>query len=451
MKKIWQKSKVSLLPEIERFTVADDYLIDMHLVKQDIMGSIAHSRMLKKIEILTADEQKTLENGLKEIYKEFLNEDFEILYEDEDVHTKVEKILTDRYGAVAKKLHTARSRNDQVLTDMRLFNKEQLLDTATQISSSIQDFLNFAKKYQNYPLCGYTHMQKAMPSSIGQWALAFVEQLTDLLYIWQGVFDFNDSCPLGSGAGFGVSLDIDREQTAKELGFARVQINPIYCQNSRGIIEGQIIDFLCSVALTCNKIATDLMTFTTGEFAFFKMEDCITTGSSIMPQKKNLDVCELIRGRTAHLIGNTASMKSLISNLISGYHRDLQDTKKMIISSFDLTKDFLKMLSLVFANITPIEENLINAFDKTVFATDYAYEKVIKEKVPFREAYQEVGKNLDKLPEYDVKENILSKTHLGSTGNLGIERVETKLEDHLKLIEQKAQTFKKAESALLNS
>ncbi len=426
MKKIWQKQEVSLLKEIEQFTVGDDYLIDMHLVKHDIMGSIAHSRMLEKIGILLLEEQKVLEKELKNIYQEFQKGDFIILPEDEDVHTKVEKILTQRLGAVAKKLHTARSRNDQILTDLRLFNKEKLLEIHTEALQTIETLIKFATKYQNLPMCGYTHMQRAMPSSVGQWAMAFVEELIDLFFIWDGVFQLNNMSPLGSGAGFGVSIDVDREHTAHDLGFSRVQINPIYCQNSRGKIEAQILNYLSSLALVANKIATDLLLFTTSEFGFFKAKETLTTGSSIMPQKKNLDVLELIRGKTFFLLGAESTLKNLVTNLISGYHRDLQDSKKLIIQAFLQIIDFLKILRIVFNEIEPQKENLLKALDKSVFATDYAYEKV-KQGVPFREAYQEVGSHLDKLPQYNIEENLLSKKHLGATGNICINESETRL------------------------
>jgi argininosuccinate lyase len=389
-----------------------------------------------------------LEKGLLEIWKEYRDGNFEIPYEDEDVHTRVEKLLTERYGDAAKKLHTARSRNDQILTDVRLYNKERLLDIAEEIYRTGKKILNFARTYENIPLCGYTHMQRAMPSSVGQWAMAFVEEIADHLQSWNWLYELNDASPLGSGAGYGVSIDIDRELSAKELGFSRVQINPIYCQNSRGKVEGMIIDFLSYVALMGNKIATDLLLFTSSEFGFFKADDEITTGSSIMPQKKNLDVMELVRGRTAHLIGASASVKSLVSNLISGYHRDLQDTKKMIIQAFNLSEDFLKVIRVTFDHVKPVEENTKKALDKTVFATDYAYD-LVKQGIPFREAYRKVGSDLENLPDFDIDQNIKSKKHLGATGNLGIEQIEKRLEEHSKRLHNLRSSFRQTEKSLL--
>ncbi|OHD13615.1 MAG: argininosuccinate lyase [Spirochaetes bacterium GWB1_36_13] len=426
--KLWQKSENQLLKEIERFTVGDDYLTDAKIVKQDIMGSIAHSRMLAEIGILTLEEQKILEKGLRKIYKDYQSQNFSISYEDEDVHTKVEKILTQEYGDVGKKLHTARSRNDQVLTDLRLFSKEKILETAFELADTIQHLIDFAERYKKIPMSGYTHMQRAMPSSVGQWAAAFSEELTDLLIFGESIYRLNDACPLGSGAGFGVSLEINREMTARELGFERVQISPIYCQNSRGKIEAQILSWLTGIGLAVNKMATDLVLFSTAEFAYFKLSDTITTGSSIMPQKKNLDVMELVRGKTSLLIGNETAMKSLVTNLISGYHRDLQDTKKLVINSFDTVLDFLAMIRITVKNIEPIEKNLVSAMDKTVFATDIAYDKV-KEGVPFREAYQYVGTHLDELPETDPIKNIEGKKHLGATGNLGLELIQKRMNE----------------------
>lgn len=427
MNKIWQKKTVNLLQEVEIFTVGDDHLIDMHIVKQDIMGSIAHSRMLNKIGVLNDSEQKSLEKELKNIFQDYKNEKFTIQFEDEDVHTKIEKILTEKLGETAKKIHTARSRNDQVLTDLRLYSKEKLITLRTDIEITIDKLLLFAEQYKEIPMCGYTHMQRAMPSSVAQWTLAFVEELLDAFFIWDGVYQLINACPLGSGAGFGVSLNIDRVYTSEELGFDRVQINPIYCQNSRGKTEAQVINYLSSIGLIVNKIANDLVVFTTAEFGFFKVDESITTGSSIMPQKRNLDVMELVRGRVSHLLGLEIAIKNLTTNLISGYHRDLQETKKMIITAFTLVFDFLSMIRIVFEHITPIKENLLKALDKTVFATDFAYEKV-KEGLSFREAYRLIGENLDLIPMIDPLKNILEKKHLGATGNLGIEQYQTRLQ-----------------------
>lgn len=446
--KLWQKKELSLLKEVEKFTVGDDYIVDMNLVKQDIMGSIAHSRMLLKIGLLSDAEQKALENGLRKIYGDFTNNQFQIDYQDEDVHTKVEKILTEVCGEAGKKLHTARSRNDQVLTDLRLYNREKLLEVQQELGLTIEKIIEFASKYEFLPMSGYTHMQRAMPSSVGQWAGAFAEEFLDLYYVWQGVYQLNDASPLGSGAGYGVSLDIDREFSAREMGFSRVQSNPIYCQNSRGKIEAQIAGFLVSVGLVMNKIATDLVLFTTAEFAFFEAGDCITTGSSIMPQKRNLDVMELIRGRTALLIGYENTLKTLTTNLISGYHRDLQETKKIMVASFNLVLDFLRVARVTFDNIKPNEKNLVSALDKTVFATDYAYQKV-KEGVSFRDAYREVGSNLDKLPDFDPYLNIKQKKHTGATGNLGLNLLKQRLLTQLQQTETLAEQLKSVERNLL--
>ena len=282
-------------------------------------------------------------------------------------------------------------------------------------------------KYSHERLYSYAKGHAVIRGAVG---MCVCQEMLDLFYVWEGVFHLNDACPLGSGAGFGVSLDIDREMTARELGFSRVQTNPIYCQNSRGKTEGQILSFLTSVGLAVNKVATDLVLFSTAEFAFFELSDQITTGSSIMPQKRNLDVMELARGRTSLLIGYENTLKSLTANLISGYHRDLQETKKIMISAFNLVRDLLKVTQTVFAHIKPNEKKLVLALDKTVFATDYAYEKV-KQGMSFRDAYREVGSHLDQLPEFDVYENLKAKKHLGATGNLGLERFESRLEKEI--------------------
>ncbi|HOJ49476.1 MAG TPA: argininosuccinate lyase [Spirochaetota bacterium] len=430
MKKIWAKKGLSLDPFIEKFTVGDDYIIDRYLVTYDIMGSIAHSRMLKKISILSDSEQYSIEKGLKEIYKSYKMGNFTIEYEDEDVHSKIERLLIEKIGESGEKLHTARSRNDQVLTDIRLYTKDNLLDIFSLIIEVVNEIEGFGLEFLNVPMPGYTHMQRAMPSSVGQWAFSFVEEFIDYLIIGQACYKLNDASPLGSGAGFGVSINIDREFTANELGFSRVQINPIACQNSRGKIEASVIDFINLVALVLNRIANDILIFTTSEFSFFEADTNITTGSSIMPQKKNLDVLELIRGRTSIIISNSIAVKSIITNLLSGYNRDLQEVKKILVISFEMIKDFLKAIKIVFSSIRPIEENIIKAFDKYIFATDYAYKKVV-EGVPFRRAYREVGESLDNIPIMDPKENILSKNHLGATGNLGIDIIKSRKIDFI--------------------
>ncbi|MCK5347219.1 MAG: argininosuccinate lyase, partial [Candidatus Heimdallarchaeota archaeon] len=325
-KKLWEKNGTTLDEVIERFTVGKDYLYDLHLALFDIYGSAAHARMLAKIGIMTPGELDAILRGLMGIKTEIDHQSFEMQLEDEDIHTKVENILVKNLGDIGKKLHTARSRNDQILVDIRLYVKSELNRIVLQILDFCTTLTKFAQQYEFTPMPGYTHMQIAMPSSVGMWASSFVENFLDEMRLIEAIYELNNMNPLGSGAGYGTSLEIDREYTTSLLGFSRVQTNSIYCGNSRGKIEANVLSGIASLGLIFNRIASDLLLFTTKEFNFFLYDNAISTGSSIMPQKRNLDVLELIRGRTQLLLSNEAQIKHIIANLPSGYNRDYQDT-----------------------------------------------------------------------------------------------------------------------------
>ncbi|MDH5680823.1 MAG: argininosuccinate lyase, partial [Spirochaetota bacterium] len=336
MSKLWQKNNSDKLNEsIERFEVGEDYLLDSRLVEYDIYGSLAHGRMLSKIGILSPAEFDSIKNELRKILKDHEKAEFVIEISDEDVHSKIENRLTERLGDVGKKIHTARSRNDQVLVDIRMYSRHEILSVKDQTVRLAELLLQFAKKQEFIPVPGYTHMQLGMPSSLGMWAGAFVESLLDEISSLNHVYELNDQCPLGSGAGYGVSVPVDREFCQEALGFGRLQLNAMYCGNSRGKIESNIISALVSLALVLNKMASDLLLFTTKEFDFFEVAEEITTGSSIMPQKKNLDVLELIRAKSSTLMGLDVSARSLVSSLPSGYNRDFQDAKKFLMTAFE--------------------------------------------------------------------------------------------------------------------
>ncbi len=288
------------------------------------------------------------------------------------MHTKVENILVEQIGDTGKKLHTARSRNDQILVDTRLYTKYQLLQTALNILEFCQTLLVFAQKYEFVPLPGYTHMQLAMPSSVGMWASAFVENILDEIPLLEAVYHLNDMNPLGSGAGYGVSLEIDRVLTTCLLGFSRIQRNAMYCGNSRGEVEANVIGNLSSFGLILNRMASDLLLFTTKEFGFFTINPKITTGSSIMPQKKNLDVMELVRGRAHILLGYEQQVKGLITNLPSGYNKDYQETKRCLIQSFEMLNQMFRVTGIVIHSIEPNESRLLEAHKPELYATDEA-------------------------------------------------------------------------------
>ncbi|MBI2430554.1 MAG: argininosuccinate lyase [Candidatus Levybacteria bacterium] len=394
MKKLWQKNNGKLNPTVEAFETKGDLALDQKLIIFDVLGTLAHAQMLKKIGILSKKEFYEAKKGLFEIQKLIQSGKFLLEMGDEDMHTKIENYLTENYGEVGKKIHTGRSRNDQVLTAIRLYSKDMLITIQKNIHTLIKTFKAFGKKYGDIPMPGYTHMQKAMPSTVSLWAESFIESLQDDLTVLQTAHVLNDQSPLGSAAGYGTTLPLDRAYTAKLLGFAKVQKNPLYCQNSRGKIDALIIGALIQILLTLNKFASDVLLFTTSEFDFFEVSDKVTTGSSLMPQKKNLDVAELLRSKVHLILGNYTQVISVSSNLISGYNRDMQDTKKPLIESLEIVLESVGVANILLQNIAPNKDVLRKAMGSELFAVDKAF-SLVKKGIPFRDAYREV-KNANK-------------------------------------------------------
>ena len=393
--KIWDKG-ISLKKEIEKFTVGSDYLLDKKLVKYDCLASMAHAKMLKSINLLTEEELEKLIGGLKEIIELDLKNQFEIKREDEDCHTAIENYLIDKYGETGKKIHTARSRNDQVLTALRLFEKEEL----KQIKKLIKDFMktveSFIKSNGSVELPGYTHMQKAMPMDIKMWVGSYKDSMADNTRLLDFVINLTDQNPLGSAAGFGVPIfKLDKKLTAQELNFSKVMDNPMYCQLSRGKFEAQVMNAISSIMFDLNKLATDLMLFSMKEFDFVSLPGEFCTGSSIMPQKNNPDVLELMRAKYHIVLGEEFKIKSLIGNLISGYNRDVQLTKEPLMNAIEIVKESLSIISLVLSGTKVNKDNCAKALTKELYATQEAYE-LVKEGMPFRQAYKEIGKKYKK-------------------------------------------------------
>lgn len=395
MKKLWQKDEYKLDPTIESFETKDDLLMDQKLLKYDVQGSLAHAKMLTKIGILSKEERDKLQKAFKEILELEKEGSFNLETGDEDMHTKIETYITKKYGTVGEKIHTGRSRNDQVLTAVRLYSKDQLLTIKNEVENLIKSFKKFSESYGAIPMPGYTHMQKAMPSSLVIWSGSFIESLEDDLKVLEAAMKLNDQSPLGSGAGYGVPISLDKQYSAKVLGFSKTQNNPLYCQNSRGKIEAVVIASLISILQTINKFASDVLLFTTSEFNFFEVANEVTTGSSIMPQKKNVDVAELLRSKVHLVLGYYTQIVSLSSNLISGYNRDPQDTKKSLIESLEITLNSLKVVQILLKNLTPNKEVLEKAMTPEMFATEKAFE-LVKKGMPFRKAYQKIGKEFHK-------------------------------------------------------
>ena len=393
--KLWKKD-YELDKEIELFTVGNDYILDNKLIPFDCIASIAHAKMLRKVGVLSAVEEKNLIGGLNEIMNLQKNGKFVLKIEDEDCHTAIENFLTQKYGDTGKKIHTARSRNDQVLTALRLYEKDGF-NKIRELLNNCQIALKATiKKYGKIPIPGYTHMRKAMPSSIGMWLGSYLESLEDNLLLLNSIHRLIDQSPLGSAAGFGVPVfKVDREFTAKELKFSRVMKNPMYAQLSRGKFEASIIGLMSSVMCDLNKLSTDLMLFSMSEFGYISLPKEFCTGSSIMPQKKNPDVLELIRAKYYVVLGEEFKVKSMIGNLPSGYNRDSQLTKEPLINSIEITKSCLKMMALVLSRLKINEENCSKAMTPELYATEEAY-RLVKKGVPFREAYRKIGEKFSK-------------------------------------------------------
>jgi len=401
MKKLWQKNW-EVNKEVEAFETKGDLLLDQKLLPFDIEGSIAHAKMLYKIGILTEKELQITLKGLNKISALDKQNKFILVAGDEDIHTKIENFLTKNYGEIGKKIHTGRSRNDQVLTAIRLYSKHELIKIQLETKKIIESFTLFKKKYRNIVMPGYTHMQKAMPSSFSLWVGCFISSFKDDLSCLNSAINLIDQSPLGSAAGYGVPIKLDKKYTANLLHFKKVQENPIYCQNSKGKFETNILSALIQLLLTINKFSSDVLLFTTQEFSFLKPDLSITTGSSIMPQKNNLDIAELLRSKVHLVLGNYTQIVSMSSNLISGYNRDIQDSKKPLMESLEITLESLKMTKILIENLIPNKANLKTAMTEDLFATEKTLQLVIKGE-SFRNAYQKIGKNYIKGSDINEK------------------------------------------------
>ena len=394
MKKLWDKG-YDLNKTIESYTVGNDPILDKQLVYYDCVASIAHAKMLGEINLLTETEVQDLIRELNHIIDLDKKGEFPITQEQEDCHTAIEMFLIFALGDVGKKIHTARSRNDQVLTALRLYYKDEIENVVHNIKSLTNTISNFTSKYGKIHFPGYTHMQKAMPSSFGLWGSAFSDSMNDNLLLLDTVKIIIDQSPLGTAAGFGVPLNIDREFAAKELEFSSVQSNPIYTQYSRGKFEITILHVLSQIMLDLNKIASDLILFNMSEFGYVELPDEFCTGSSIMPQKKNPDVLELLRAKYHVVSSYEFQVSRLTSDLISGYNRDIQLTKEPVMNGFSTTLDSLEITTLLFQNLVVNKVKCKSALDDEIFATEKLY-KLVKKGIPFRDAYMQIAKTINK-------------------------------------------------------
>jgi argininosuccinate lyase len=392
MGKLWKKDNSDTNDNVIKFTVGNDYILDRRLVRYDCLCSIAHAKMLFKIGIITEEELKQIVSTLQEIIEINKSEKFEIKVEDEDVHTKIENYLVEKIGDTGKKIHTARSRNDQVLCALRLYYKDEINAVKELVSLMIESLKTLVKNYGKVKIAGFTHTRKAMVSSVKLWGSSFIDAFKDDAKMCDAILDLVDQSPLGTGAGYGIPvLKIDRHYTKKLLSFKRLQKNPIYVQNSRGKFEGEILSLLSIITYDINKLSTDVIFFSEEDIAIFKIPKGFTTGSSIMPHKKNPDVFEIARSKYSKILSLEIRVKMIPLNLISGYHRDLQEIKECIFEGFDIVKETLSIISKVIRNIEIDKERAKVSLTEELFSTEEVY-KLVKKGIPFREAYKIVGK-----------------------------------------------------------
>jgi len=419
MGKLWEKT-YSLDSLIEAFTVGDDPSNDARLVNADCVASMAHARMLASIGILSGKDADALQKELVAIIA--LNDErrFSIQRTDEDVHTAIEDHLVRTLGDAGRRIHTGRSRNDQVLTALRLWNRGFLFSFQRACLDLISRLLDLAQANEKTPMPGRTHMQIAMPSSVGLWAAAWAEELLDDVALARGAFSLTDCCPLGSAASYGVPLPLDRQLVSDLLGFSRVQNNVLYANNSRGKLEAVVLEAVEHAALTLNRMAQDLILYSMPELGYFTLPQEMCSGSSIMPQKRNPDGLELVRAKAAAIAGDLAAVKAVTRSLPSGYNRDFQETKAPFFRGCETGLACVRVMDLTVQKLVINPDRLRAAFTPDIFATDRALELVV-EGIPFREAYRKVGTDLGSLVNRDPVEAIARRTSIGAPGNLRLQ------------------------------
>lgn len=423
--KLWDKG-FSIDQQIEQFTVGNDREIDLHIAKYDVQASLAHAKMLTSIGIVSSEELMLLEEGLNELTQQIEAGTFVIEEQFEDVHSKIEYELTQKYGEVGKKIHTARSRNDQVLVALHLYYKENLTEIKGLTKTFFDTLLSLAETHKNALLPGYTHLQVAMPSSFGLWFSAYAETLIDDVYVLNAALKTVDQNPLGSAAGYGSSFPIDREFTTKELGFETLKYNVVSAQMARGKNERTIAASLGGLANTLSRFAMDICLYMSQNFGFVSFPNELTTGSSIMPHKKNPDVFELIRGKSNKIQALQTEMILITNNLPSGYHRDFQLLKENMIAAIEEMKGILSIFNYSIQQIEVKEFDLNDDKYKYLFTVDSINNLVIEGK-SFREAYQEIGAQVEDgsyTPDTSKKH-----THVGSIHNLCLEEIKNKFPD----------------------
>lgn len=412
--KLWQKN-ITSLQEVEKFTVSNDREFDLLLAPFDVLGNIAHAKMLATVGLLTHDEADKLTAELKSIYKNIQQSAFSIQPDVEDVHSQIEFLLTEKLGDIGKKIHSARSRNDQVLVDLKLFLRHELEQLVLNVQSFFELLIQQSEKYKNDLLPGYTHLQLAMPSSFGLWFGAYAESLVDDVNALKAAYDMVNKNPLGSAAGYGSSFPINRTLTTQLLGFDDLHYNVVYAQMSRGKTERIVASALANIADTLARLSMDMCLYLNQNFGFVSFPAELTTGSSIMPHKKNPDVFELIRSHCNQIKALPNEIIMMTTNLPSGYHRDLQLLKEHLFPAFKTLNDCINMAALMLSNIEVKKDILADEKYKYLFSVEEV-NKLVNNGMPFRDAYKKVGLDIEEGKfEYSTT---VQHVHEGSIGNL---------------------------------
>ena len=423
--KLWEKN-FEVNKEIERFTVGRDREMDLYLAKYDVLGSMAHITMLQSIGLLEANELEPLLAELRDIYARCERGEFEIEPDVEDVHSQVEMLLTRKLGDMGKKIHSGRSRNDQVLVDLKLFTRHELKEIADEVKTLFDELISKSNLYKEVLMPGYTHLQVAMPSSFGLWFGAYAESLADDMLMLQAAYRITNRNPLGSAAGYGSSFPLNRTMTTRLLGFDSMNYNVVYAQMGRGKMERNVAFSLASVAGTLAKMAFDACMFNSQNFSFVKLPKECTTGSSIMPHKKNPDVFELIRAKCNKIQSLPQQIMLIMNNLPVGYFRDLQIIKESFLPAFDELKDCLRMAAYIINKMEVNEHILDNPMYDPMFSVEEV-NRLAADGMPFRDAYKKVGLDIEAGTFVPDKE--IHHTHEGSIGNLQNDAISKLMED----------------------
>ena len=437
-------------PDVLDYTVGDDPVLDMDLVRWDCLGTAAHVTMLSEMPVtppvVTQEEAARVRAALADVVADRF---FVVREQDQDVHMAVETRLTETLGDLGKKIHTGRSRNDQVAVDVRLHIKDQLLGLEGELADLAAALVDFGKVHDRVPMVGRTHLQPAMPSSVGVWATGHAEMILDQTANLEAAYTLNDACPLGSAAGYGVPLPLDRQRTSDLLGFARPLHNVFGASMGRGEDEAALLSALAQLMAVLSRLAEDMILFSMPEFGYFTLPRAYCTGSSIMPQKYNPDVLELVRSKTAQVLGLATASLSLLHAMPGGYNRDLQDCKGLYMKGLAITRTTLRILAKFVAGMGVDEAKLRAGFIPGVFATDVALRKVAAG-TPWREAYHQVRDNLEALSTEDPDAAVAAKTHAGATAGLDYAMYDGRVSALVDDVAKRRAAFTARTSALLN-